>query len=205
MEYKIKSSIMKEPIRKNCCYYNEGEYKEVAFVFSAPGRLELYNGDNKPVVGDTGANLEELIKLLESPKNKLFPESPNISQENKLRINRYKYRITNAYPKPLYRDRDNKSEASNKDIEARGNIKRLYNELKDINQYVILFGNKAGLIEEKLSINAKFIRIRRHLGPQGLNSIKNNELPEGSETNSKKRLKIVRDDIIEQINKSITI
>ncbi|MCF6241797.1 MAG: uracil-DNA glycosylase family protein [Bacteroidales bacterium] len=111
-------------------YYNHGIDTKVAFVFSAPGKLELYN--NRPVVGETGVILENLLKRIK------IDEFNGLNDE--IKINRYKFRITNSWPEPLYKKKNNRTEAKVTELREEKNKKRLLKELGDIEKYIFVFG-----------------------------------------------------------------
>ena len=184
--------IMIETITQNY-YYNKGIKNDIAFVFSVPGKLELYN--NRPVVGETGVLLEDLMFLL---KDEIFKDI----DKNK-RTNRYDYRITNSFNQPTFKAKDNRTEASKTEIEEKNNIERLRNELIDITNYIFVFGDKAKIAIENLKgLKAKLIFVR-HLGLMSVNQIKkdidNNELIPNEKGNTFKRLKVIAKNIKEQI------
>lgn len=177
-------------------YYNHGNNTKIAFVFSVPGKLELYN--NRPVVGETGVLLEDLMLLLE---DEFFPLYDKTRKNN-----RYDYRITNAWNESLYIAKDNKTEAANKDILNKNNTSRLHKELEDISDIIFVFGDKAKLAIKSLNLECVKIVYTRHLGLMSINQIKNdiNDVPliKGDKGNTNKRLEVVVKDVLNQVKKS---
>lgn len=135
-------------------HYNQGKSKKIALVFSCPGQEE--DKLRRPTAGQTGENLEFFLKTL-------FDKSS---------IDRYDYRITNAFDKVFYESKDGRTEATQEEILADSNIKRLYNELSDIENVIIAFGNKAKLaldaVLKKHDLKAKIIETK-HPGLQAIN------------------------------------
>lgn len=184
--------------KENTPHFNKGIKTDIAFVFSVPGQIELYN--NRPAAGQTGVNLEELMFLINKRGNKIF------DLDEKSKINRYKYRITNSYCIPLYKgnNQDGKSEWDKSDVLKDNNIERLKNELIDIEKYIFVFGDKAKIAIDNAKItNVKKIIYIRHLSLQSLNKIKIdvnvNPKISGSIDNTKKRLDFLAKQIVEKI------
>lgn len=135
-------------------HYNHGKTKKIAFVFSCPGQEEDKLG--RPTAGQTGENLDVFLKTL-------FDKSS---------VDRYDYRITNAFDKVFYESKDGRTEATQEEVLAESNIKRLHQELFDIEDVIIAFGNKAKLALEAVlknhDLKAKIIETK-HLGLQAIN------------------------------------
>ena len=172
-------------------YFNEGKNNNVAFVFSAPGQKEEKN--SKPISGQTGENLETILSILKKNGIKEF-----LSYEN-----RYDFRITNSFTDILFLSKNNRTEATIKEIRKPQNIKRLKNELKDISKYIFFFGLKPQAIAYLLSdLNARFI-FSPHLGFQSINQIEcdvnGNLLIPKDNQNTEKRLQVVANYILKQI------
>jgi hypothetical protein len=148
------------------CHFNQGKYKDVAFVFSCPGKEEQEN--NRPVSGITGRNLEFFISELYKGKDRN-------------NATRYDFRITNSVSEVFYKGLNGRTEPKASDIKNQSNIDRLYNEIKDVKKIIICFGRKAeravSLVRKKYEfINIEVIYIP-HLGLQSLNRLKiKNEL-----------------------------
>lgn len=201
--------ILKAKSMDKGCYYNHGLSNEIAFVFSVPGKLELYNG--RPVAGQTGVLLEELMDILYNKEKDLFRE---IDFERKTK--RYDYRITNAYPYPLYMAKDNRTQAIDKEIMKKENIDRLLEELKDIEKYIFVFGKKACKaiqeVKNRKKNGSKVFKERhpkiiteRHLGLMSVNQIdkdvNKNPILSGGKNNTEKRLEVIAENIIDKIGK----
>jgi hypothetical protein len=144
------------------CHYNQGKFKDIAFVFSCPGQEEEKN--KKPVSGITGHNLNLFI-------SELFK-----NDKEKKNFSRYDFRITNSVSQVYYRELNGRTEAKISEIKNSQNIERLYNEIKDIEKVIICFGRKA---EKALKILSKTYDISKveiiyfkHLGLQSLNRYK---------------------------------
>ncbi len=132
-----------------------------AFVFSVPGRYE--KGDSRPVAGATGRNLESALAVLHGRRPDLFESS-----------DRYDYRITNAYDKPIWpKQNHGRSEATADEIDGPSNTGRVVRELKDCD-LVVWCGKKAqyvkSLVANRLTCNA-CIEVP-HLSPRALWSLK---------------------------------
>ena len=172
------------------CYYNRGVRTDVAFVFSVPGKKE--KEDKRPVSGKTGENLEELLKKLD------------LGEFN----GRYDFRITNSYDKPIYRTMDSsRTEPTKSEIKEERNIDRLAEELSDIEEYIIFFGEKAKYASSLLTrsnFKAKFI-YSRHLGLQSLNQIKTDingdHITRGESWNTMKRLSVIAKQVKDDMSK----
>ena len=173
---------------------------KICFIFSCPGREELIQ--NKVCSGETGENLDELLKILGSKNGLLFPSS-----------NRYDYDILNASNKVHFYALDKKTEANKSEINddfqrISGYIEKNKNLL-----YIILFGKKAQILQKfiELCITSKKPKIHiisaPHLGYQSLNQIgidiENKEINEdnypSAEVRTQKRLEVVAKDILIEI------
>ena len=163
-------------------HFCKGKHTNIALVFSAPGRVEEENG--KPVSGMTGKNLRAVLTLLRD-KNELFKKYNDL----------YEFRITNAVSTVEYNSKTGRSEAGTTEIKDVKNIQRLEQELKDIKDYIIFFGNKAQLAIKEIDLNnlqqdVKIIT-SRHLSPLSLNRIRGMKTPE-------ERINFIVNNIIEQ-------
>lgn len=181
----------KKSIMSNSNYFNEGKNNSVAFVFSAPGQKEEKN--NKPISGQTGKNLETILKIL---------KKSNIEEFSSYK-NRYDFRITNSFTDVLFLSKNNRTEATIKEIKEPKNIERLRSELIDITKYIFFFGLKPQSIAYLLSdLKARFI-FAPHLGFQSINQIdrdvENILLIPKDNQNTEKRLKVVANYILKQI------
>lgn len=128
----------------------------LAFVFSVPGKEEVQKG--KPVAGDTGENLDSALAHLHCSQPTLFPS-----------VDRYEYRITNAFPEPTAVALGHKvSEARNSEIQDSRNVQRVLSEL-DGCSLVILCGNKARLLASALRGPERTVVEVPHIGDKGLN------------------------------------
>lgn len=138
------------------CHFCEGSIL-IAFVFSVPGATE--SRDGAPVAGDTGENLSSALEHLHSARPRLFPS-----------LNRYDYRITNAFQEPTAEALGHKrSEASDSDVRSPLNVQRVLADL-DGCSLVILSGNKAKLLATDIR-NAEMAVIEvPHVGNKGLNN-----------------------------------
>lgn len=149
-------------------HYNQGKSKKIALVFSCPGQEEEKLG--KPTAGQTGENLDIFLK-------ELF---------NKDAVNRYDYRITNAYDKVFYESKDGRTEATTEEVMSQQNLKRLYEEVADIEELIIAFGNKAKMaldaVQQNFPLKAKVVKTK-HLGLQALNrfTVANPQLLQGGD------------------------
>lgn len=110
---------------KQSPHYNHGKSKKIALVFSCPGQEEDKLG--RPTAGQTGENLEVFLAALLGTAT----------------VNRYDYRITNAFDKVFYESKDGRTEATTEEVMSQQNLKRLYEEVADIEELIIAFGNKA--------------------------------------------------------------
>ena len=110
---------------------------KICFIFSCPGREELIQ--NKVCSGETGENLDELLKILGSKNGLLFPSS-----------NRYDYDILNASNKVHFYALDKKTEANKSEI--KDDFQRIsgYIEKNKNLLYIILFGKKLKFCENLL-------------------------------------------------------
>lgn len=129
----------------------------VAFVFSVPGEAERTQG--RPVAGDTGENIDAALICLHALNPALFAS-----------VNRYDYRITNAFTNPIAVSLGNAgSEAKNSQIKEPRNVSRVISEL-DGCDFVILCGKKAKLLLSALATTGKCVIVVPHVGNKGLNN-----------------------------------
>jgi hypothetical protein len=128
----------------------------LAFVFSVPGEEEMRAG--KPVAGQTGKNLEEALIHLKSAQPARFPS-----------LDRYDYRITNAFSTPMAKALGHStSEASNAEIRAEPNVRRVIQEIAGCT-VVVLSGNKARLFATDIGAKGMTVGGVPHVGNTGLN------------------------------------
>lgn len=136
-------------------HYCEGDLA-VCFVFSAPGKEEYAAG--RPVAGDTGKNLDSALRYLNCVAPEIFA-SPD----------RYAYRITNAFSKPLAIGLGHKrTEASKHDILAPANIARVRKETVNCS-LLVLCGKKAQLLSSVLANRHTRVVHAYHVGNKALN------------------------------------
>ena len=127
----------------------------IAFVFSVPGSHEKFSC--RPVAGATGENLATALEFLHSELPEVFSST-----------DRYAYRITNAYCKPLAKLLgDRSSEAKDLQIKDPSNIARVLLDLDDCN-LVILCGLKAQLLTESIRNHGKEVVCSWHISNQSL-------------------------------------
>lgn len=140
------------------CHLQVGKSKEVAFVFSCPGRYEEVAGE--PAAKVTGKNLSILLGKLGIALNKSDLDRRNIT-------------ITNAWSRVEYEKKTGRSEATTSEINSDANIARLRSELVGVTELVVCCGDKAKIAVDAccLSENVKVVFIK-HLSTRGLNSIK---------------------------------
>jgi len=141
----------------------------VAFVFSVPGAHERFAG--RPVAGATGENLSFALGYLHFELPAVFSST-----------DRYAYRITNAYGKPIAKSLGNaSSQASDSQVQAPENIARVLSELDGCN-LVILCGLKAQLLEESIHQPGRTVVRSWHTSNQALSnkfrSLEVSRLPE---------------------------
>lgn len=140
------------------CHLQVGKSKEVAFVFSCPGRYEEVAGE--PAAKVTGKNLSSLLGKLGIALNKNDLDRRNIT-------------ITNAWSRVEYEKKTGRSEATTSEIISDVNIARLRSELVGVTELIVCCGEKAKIAVDAccLSENVKVVFIK-HLSTRGLNSIK---------------------------------
>lgn len=143
--------------RMRCsAHFCEGRL-DVAFVFSVPGAEELRSG--KPVAGETGENLTLALTHLHAGRGDLFPS-----------LDRYEYRITNAWPIPTaFSLGHGSSEVSDAEIRARVNVRRVLEELAGC-RLAILGGDKAKLLSKELATSVGTVIGAPHVGDRGLSN-----------------------------------
>ena len=135
-----------------------GKEQRVAVVFSCPGRHEEIAGH--PAAKATGKNLEALLSLLAGALNRSDLSRDNIT-------------VTNAWPEVEYKAKTGRSEATNREVLAPANIRRLQGELDAISDLVIFCGAKARAVSRRLQLRhrPKYLYLG-HLGLRGLSSLK---------------------------------
>jgi len=137
-------------------HYWKGELP-IAFVFSVPGARE--NLADRPVSGATGENLSHALEYLCSQRPSVFSS-----------VDRYAYRITNAFDRPIARSLGSaSSEASNKQVQASENIARVLTDLNGCN-LVVLCGIKAQLLAGAICLPNRTIVCAWHTSNQALSS-----------------------------------
>jgi hypothetical protein len=130
---------------------------DVAFVFSTPGAEE--NRSARPVAGVTGKNLAMALPYLHAARRDLFPS-----------LDRYDYRITNAWSVPTAVSLGNPaSEASDSEIQEPLNVRRVHQELAGCG-LAILSGDKAKLLARALTQSGHTVVGVPHVGNQGLSN-----------------------------------
>ena len=157
-------------------HYCEGRYP-VAFVFSVPGSHEVTSGE--PVAGVTGENLKYSLKHLHAKLPSVFPS-----------IERYEYRITNAYSEPIAKSRgDKSSQASNSQVLEPDNVARVFHEL-DGCSLVILCGVKAQLLAQAVLLSGRTVVCTWHTSNQALSSkFRSAEVSACEEPSGRRRLR----------------
>lgn len=167
----------------------------VAFVFSVPGSHEKTAG--YPIAGATGENLSFALELLHSELPAVFSST-----------DRYAYRITNAYSKPIAKSLgDVSSQASDIQVQAPENIARVLRDLNGCN-LVILCGLKAQLLAESIRQNGKTIACSWHTSNQALSfKFCSHEVSKLSEANARRRLraKLWAQELLNSLRQSIHI
>jgi hypothetical protein len=128
----------------------------IAFVFSVPGEEE--DRSHRPVAGNTGDNLSRALQHLSTLKPSIF-----------LSVDRYDYRITNAWPDPMSINRGNgRSEPLASQVKSALNVARVKSEVLGCS-VVILCGSKPALLTGTLNCpNVRLITMP-HLGNKSLN------------------------------------
>lgn len=175
---------------------------------SCPGEKELIA--DKVCAGETGENLDNILKKLVETYNDI---SPTIKDNDK--VIRYKYNIINSVETVHFRGY-NGAEAKEKDIRDDNNIKRVLDELRTIKEikYIIICGNNAEILfnnikdyeEVKKKIENAKIAIISHLGWVALrNKYKNTDEKlkdcETCETRDNKRIELIVKEITDEFNK----
>ena len=146
------------PMIKASPHLSVGSSADIAFVLSCPGRQEELTG--QPAAGTTGKNLELLLERI----------GPQLSIPNLVRS---KITITNAWAGIEYKNKTNRSEASDQQIKHQENIDRLRKELQHITQLIVFCGSKAQiaaqiLIKDSLLSKSVEVAFSPHLGIRGL-------------------------------------
>lgn len=176
------------------CHYKIGKEDKIAFVFSCPGRNEEIA--QEPASGITGKNLEILLKIL------------NTKLGDRLSFTRENITITNATENIEYKKKTGRTEATPNEVLDANNLKRLYDEIKHINDLIICSGKNADLaISQVLKMHPDVIANKvciSHLGMKSINGaikkdINGTELKNGDAENTKKRLEVIASEIIGQI------
>lgn len=151
---------------------------DVAFVFSVPGANE--SRDGRPVVGQTGSNLSNALRELNLLRSDFFGST-----------NRYDYRITNAFARPIAKALgDKKSEASIGEVRSPSNVRRVVEELSGC-RLVVLCGRRAQLLSDAISKLPTRIVHASHIGNAALNSaFPSARLPSLSDPAERRQLRI---------------
>jgi len=182
---------------KQSPHFNQGSLinTNITLVFSCPGQWEKIM--KKPVSGQTGTNLDFVLKCL-------FNRKKIISEEF---ISRYDYRITNASHRVHYQKETKDTEDKDKEfLYSDKNLFRLCQETKGT-EFIICFGKVAQDIvkrmKDKYNIKVKLINVR-HLSFQSINHIKYTDTKmDNTLSHTQNRLFKVAEDIIRQSKISI--
>lgn len=141
---------------EQCAHFNRGKLK-VAFVFSVPGTKE--RDASRPVVGDTGENLEMALESLTRSLKEVFGSS-----------DRYDYRITNSFDEPHSKIiGTSRSEARASQVLSPSNVKRVIEELEGC-EWAILCGRRAQLLSTQISAAGIKVVPAWHTGNRALAS-----------------------------------
>jgi len=167
---------------------HKGKRKDVAFIFSCPGAKECCL--KRPVAGETGKNLDELIKKLDGG---IINEIEKCSK-NKDKICRYDFRLTNSWKDVEFLEKTGRSEATEEEVLNNKNLKRLLFDLRGVKEdcLIFCFGKKAKFAIKELSKKESFkgggykIIYLPHLGLQSINQIE----VEGENSNKRKEKRI---------------
>lgn len=178
------------------CHLQVGKEKKVAVVLACPGKAEEQLG--LPAVGPTGRNLNVLLDLLAHRLGR-----PDLTRKN--------ITVTNASSTVMYEAQDGDTEPPKADVQDPKNLCRIYEELREITDFVMFSGQSAKILMDSLQLphGPKFVHIR-HLGLQSLNQIKlegedsnlANRATGKGEDNTRRRLEIVADEIVAQLGRS---
>jgi pyruvate/2-oxoacid:ferredoxin oxidoreductase alpha subunit len=173
---------------ENSPHYCKGNgLLKVALIFSTPGRFEESKG--MPVSGQTGENLKAVIKEL---KSRGYFKKYNCI---------YDFRITNATKSIEYKKKTGRTESPKRKILSECNLNRLFEDIKDIEEFIICFGKKSQIaieaIKDKLNPNVKIIKVP-HLSPLSFNKIKGT-------SNYNERVDFICNEIINQIKTTAKI
>ena len=182
----------------NCAHFQYGNQQNIAVVFSCPGQEE--EKQNLPISGQTGKNLEILLELL---------YKDNFLND---KLEKKELRVTNAWPEVVFAGNNSnkitEAKLNKKEIYSESNLKRLENELNDIHEFIICFGQKAKKAIGKLHFvdPEPSILTCCHLSLQSLNSNKQlkkdiygNPIKKGGGSeNTKRRLTVVAKQLIYQ-------
>jgi len=147
----------------NPIHFRKGSENKVAAVFSCPGRIE--ERECCPAAGTTGRNLERLLAIL------------RLNEKSKIKAVRKEITITNSWNKIEYLGKNGKrSEATTEEILDSANLERLAQEVANVEEYVLCFGDKAYLAictlkaQGKLNSECKII-YTRHLSSRSINQV----------------------------------
>jgi len=141
-------------------YYEEGTEKRVACVFSCPGRYEEEAG--RPAARMTGKNLDKVLSAL----NRLMGTDHFV---------RGRVRITNSWTNVEYDAKTGRSEATFAEIGGEENLRRLADELADIQESVLCFGARAAFAVEEVKKrgwlkDSLHVAVTIHPGMRGINT-----------------------------------
>lgn len=162
------------------------EDNRVVLVFSCPGQVE--EKTKTLVNGQTGVNLEILLRMLHESLPKIFRYTVKGD-----------YRVTNASNIVHFAGNGNGTEPGKKEIRDPENLRRLTEDLRGYT-WVFTFGAKANeavdLIRSSLDPGTCVVRVPHHVGMQGINRIPIDHISDTTLTNTEKRLKVVHDKIL---------
>lgn len=126
-----------------------------AFVFSVPGQKEMVA--NRPLSGVAGENLSFSLAHLNRSDPLIFPS-----------VDRYAYRITNAYPHPIARSLGHRrSEPRASQILESQNVIRVFEELRECRN-VVLCGLSAQMLFPAISERDRGVFCTWHTSNQAL-------------------------------------
>ena len=147
-------------------HFEQGQKNEIAIVLSCPGQDEELANPQGPAKGQTGTNLNTVLRILKDDFNQRG-------------FSRAEVVITNSWDQVEYPEKTHRSEAELQEVLGLNNLDRLASEIGSISRYIIACGVNAkisvSMLEYagKLQKDVKVIFIK-HLGGQALNlNIKN--------------------------------
>lgn len=163
---------------KRVKYQAGASWNNTAFVFSCPGQTELRMGS--VCAGTTGVNLSMVLEYCNKRRPDVFPSDSKSD-----------YLITNASDIVHFKSLTNDTEASDEEVSAAENLRRLRDELSG-KSIIICMGERAAKAVREAGIRGRIVFFDHHLSNQKLNRAYTNDQFDESLSPAERRAERIR-------------